>query len=251
VLPLRPPSSGTAQVQPDNRILYTPGRGFIGEDRFRYGLCDDVLNANETADCGAATVTVRVDPRACVPPAGASPTLHVDPGRGAGGTRLRITATVDRGLAACPLRLLLGGTPLGPDVRVRSDGNISEKREVPGDARPGPGSLRLATPTGQTMAETPFEVAPIPSPAGLRLPLRLLVGVGALLAGALARAAFRRWRLARQERRAGELPDDIRAEPHTSPIEVAVTPAHDTTRTFTVRLEPHPDSGNQTLREVT
>jgi hypothetical protein len=251
VLVSSPPSHGTAEVQADNQARYTPDEGFSGQDRFRYSLCDDMLNANGTADCGAATVTVRVDPRACVPPAGASPPLHVDPVKGAGGARLRITATVDRGLAACPLRLLLGGTPLGPDVRVRSDGSISEERQVPGNARPGPSSLRLATLTAQTVAETPFEVAPVPSPGGLGLPLRLLVGVGALLAGALARAAFRRWRLSRQERRAGELPDDLRAEPHTSPVEVAVTPAHDTTRTFTVRLEPHPDPGNQTLREVT
>jgi hypothetical protein len=251
VLVSDPPSHGTAEAQPDNQVRYTPDKGFSGQDRFRYSLCDDVLNANGTADCGSATVTVRVDPRACVPPAGASSPLHVDPVKGGAGTRLRITATVDRGLVACPLRFLLGGTPLGPDVRVRSDGSISEEREVPGNARPGPGSLRLATLTALTVAETPFEVVPVPTPAGLSLPLRLLVGVGALLAGALARAAFRRWRLSRQERRAGELPDDLRAEPHTSPVEVAVEPVHDATRTFTVRLEPHPDPGNQTLREVT
>ena len=251
VLVSSPPSHGTAEVQADNQVRYTPDEGFSGRDRFGYSLCDDMLNANGTADCGAATVTVRVDPRACVPPAGASPPLHVDPVKGAGGTSLRITATVDRGLAACPLRLLLGGTPLGPDVGVRSDGNISEERQVPGDARPGPSSLRLATLTAQTVAETPFEVAPIPSPAGLSLPFRLLVGVGALLAGALARAAFRRWRrLSRQERRAGELPDDIRVEPHPRPVEVTVEPEHDTTRTFTVRLESHPDPGNQTVQEV-
>ena len=251
VLVSSPPSHGTAEVQADNQVRYTPDEGFSGQDRFGYSLCDDVLNAGGTADCGAATVTVRVDPRACVPPAGASPPLHVDPVNGAGGTRLRVTARVDRGLAACPLRLLLGGIPLGPDIRVRSDGSISGEREVPGDARPGPMSLRLTTLTAQTVAETPFEVAPVPSPAGLSLPLRLLVGAGALLAGALARAAFRRWRPSRQERRAGELPDDIWAEPHTNPVEVAVEPAHDTTRTFSVRLEPHPDPGNQTLREVT
>jgi MFS family permease len=76
----------------------------------------------------------------------------------------------------------------------------------------------------------------------------LLVGVVALLAGALARAASRRWRLSRHARRASELHDDLRAEPHTSPVEVAVEYVRDGTRTFTVRLEPHPDPGTQTVQ---
>ena len=98
----------------------------------------------------------------------------------------------------------------------------------------------------QTLAEPPFEVVL----AGLSLPLRLLIGAGALVAGAVARAAFRRWRPSRPRSRVGELPDDIRAEPHTSPVEVTVEPEHDNTRTFSVRLEPHPDPGNQTLQEM-
>ena len=99
------------------------------------------------------------------------------------------------------------------------------------------------------LAETPFEVVP----PGLSLPLKLLIGAGALLAGALARIAFRRWRTSqeqRRQRRLGELPDDFRVEPRTSPVEVTVEPVHDTTRTFTVRLEPHPDPGNQTVQEM-
>jgi hypothetical protein len=31
---------------------------------------------------------------------------------------------------------------------------------------------------------------------------------------------------------------------------VSVEPEHDSTRTFTVRLEPHPDPGNQTVQEM-
>jgi hypothetical protein len=246
------PTHGTAEVQPDNRIRYLPAKGFFGQDRFQYSFCDDVINAAGTADCGTATVIVAVDPRACVPPAGASPPLHVDPVKGSGGTKLRITASVDRGLATCPLRLLLGGAPLGPDVQVGPDGSIAAERGVPSDARPGPSPLRLATLTAQTVAQTPFQVVPT-DPLWLRLLRRLLIGAGALVAGALARAAFRRWRSSqeqRRQRRLSELPDGFRVEPHTRPVEVTVEPEHDNTRTFSVRPEPHPDPGTQTVQEM-
>jgi hypothetical protein len=74
----------------------------------------------------------------------------------------------------------------------------------------------------------------------------LSAGAGALLAAALAQAAFRRWRPSREmrrQRRPSEPPEDIRAEPHTRPIEVTVEPESDDRQTFTVRLEPHPDPG--------
>ena len=237
------PANGTAEVQPDQTIVYTPASGFAGQDRFGYSLCDDVLNAAGGADCGAATVTVTVSPTACVP-AGSTPRLEVDPGKGRGGTSLRITAAVDRRLAACPLRFFLGATPLGPDVRVGDDGSISADRGVPGDAKRGRSSVRLATQNAQTLAERPFEVVGGPVP----WPVRLALGAGALLVGALARLAVRRWR-ERPSRRLAELPDDVRAEPHTRPVEVGVEPVTDGTRTFAVRLEPHADAGHQTLQE--
>jgi hypothetical protein len=106
--------------------------------------------------------------------------------------------------------------------------------------------MRLTTMGAQTVAETPFEVVP----PGLSLPLKLLIGAGALAAGALARAAFRRWRPSRGRSRVGEFPEDFRVEPHTRPVEVTVEPEHDNTRTFSVRLEPHPDPGNQTVQEM-
>jgi fatty acid desaturase len=80
----------------------------------------------------------------------------------------------------------------------------------------------------------------------------LLVGAVALLAGALARMGFRGWRTSRDQRsrrRPTERPDDIRAEPHTRPVQVTVEYVRDGTRTFTVRVEPHADPGTQTLQE--
>jgi hypothetical protein len=241
------PAHGAAEVQPDQTIVYTPASGFVGQDRFGYSLCDDVLNAAGAADCGAATVTVTVSGSACVP--AGTPNLEVAPGKGPRGTRLRITTAVDRRLAACPLRLFLGGTPLGPDARVGGDGSISAEREVPRDVKPGRSSVRLATMSAQTLAERPFEVVGGPIP----WPVRLALGVGALLIGALARAAFRRWRASRKQRpgRRPVLPDDVRAEPHTRPGEVGVEPVPDGTRTIAVRLQPHADPGTQTLHEVT
>jgi hypothetical protein len=198
---------------------------------------------------GTATVTVTVaDATACLPSSGNISSIKVNPSKGPGGKTVGITATVDRKLAACPFRLLLGGTPLGPDIPAGPDGSITAEREVPKDAKPGPSVMRLTTMGAQTLAETPFEVVP----AGLSLPLKLLIGAGALLAGALARIAFRRWRTSQEQRRQRRLSqlDDLRAEPHTRPVEVTVEPEHDNTRTFSVRLEPHPDPGTQTLQEM-
>jgi Bacterial Ig domain len=245
------PSHGTAEAQTDRSIVYTPEPGFVGQDRFQYSLCDDVLNAAGTADCGTATVTVTVrDAQACQPSPGSISSIKVNPLKGPGGMTLGISATVDRKLAACPFRLLLGGTALSPDVTAGPDGSITAERRVPKDAKPGPSPIRLATMRAQTLAQAQFEVVP----SGLRLPLKLLIGAGALAAGALARIAVRRWRAfqdERRRRRLGELPDDLRAEPHTRPVDVTVETRGDGTRTFAVRLEPHPDPGNQTLWEVT
>jgi Bacterial Ig domain len=247
------PSHGTAETQTDQSIVYTPEQGFVGQDQFQYSLCDDIINAAGTADCGTATVTVTVtDAKACLPSPGNTPSIKVNPSKSPGGTTLGITATVDRKLAGCPFRLLLGGTPLPPDVPAGPDGGITAERGIPKDAKPGPSTIRLATRLAtmraQTLAETPFEVVP----PGLSLPLKLLIGAGALLAGALARIAFRRWRTSQKQRRQRRLSqlNDLQVEPHTRPVEVTVEPEHDNTRTFTVRLEPHPDPGNQTVQEM-
>jgi hypothetical protein len=250
VLESSPPTHGTTEVLPDNQIRYTPDKGFVGQDQFQYGFCDDILNAAGGADCGTATVTLTVtDAKACLPSPGTISSIKVNPSKGPGGKTLGITAAIDRKLAACPFRFLLGGTPLGPDVPAGPDGSITVEREVPKDAKPGPNVMRLTTMGAQTVAETPFEVVP----AGVSLALKLLIGAGALVAGALARAAIRRWRVPKEERARPEPdppPEDIRAEPHTRPVEVTVEPEHDNTRTFTVRLEPHPDPGTQTLQEM-
>lgn len=272
----RSPPHGMIQVRSDRTIVYTPEMGFLGRDQFQYSLCDNIINAAGRADCGTATVTVTVNPRTptttvpptsgpptsgpptttnprCAPSAGEVHGFQVVPIKGAGGVKLRITAKGDRNLASCPLMILLGGFPLDPAVRVGSDGSISAQRSVPKDAKPGISTVGLAMTGGQILAETPFEITPIVPPWWPRGLLKLLIGAGAFGAGAVAQAANRRWRISRKERTTqdGQVPQDIRTDPHTGPAAVAVEPNGDSTQTFTVRLEPHHDPGIQTVQEVT
>jgi hypothetical protein len=287
------PANGTIQVQPDGVIIYTPSAGFLGRDQFQYGLCDNVLNAAGTADCGIATVTVTVNPATSttVPtgpaggggggPVGGGPSgggsssggpptttgpcalsagdlrqhLQVTPIKGPGGTKLRITATVDPKLATCSLRLLLGGNPLGHDLSVGSDGGIATQVPVPPDAIPGRSVLRLATTSGQVLDQASFEILPtLLRRWWERNPYRLLLGVSALLGGALARATLRRLRRLLQEhdqdqQEQARVPG-LRADPHTRPPEMTVAPDLDDRPTRAVRLQPHGDAGALTLQEV-
>jgi hypothetical protein len=245
------PRHGTAEVQSEGMILYTPEPGFAGQDRFQYALCDDILNALGRADCGKATVRITVsDSGRCLP--GDVSSIRVDPGKGGRGARLGITASVDPKLAACPFRLFLGGTTLGDVVRAGGDGGIIAQRAVPGKARPGTVPVQLATMSGQVLAETPFQVTsrfPL-----LGLLFKVLLGGAALAAGALFRVAAQRWRHRVQQTGAGgpevDPPPGLRVEPHTRPVAVATEPVPDGTRSVTVRLEPHDDPGIQRLQEA-
>jgi Bacterial Ig domain len=268
-----PPPNGTIQAQPDGTITYTPRAGFSGQDQFQYGLCDNVINAAGQADCGIATVTVTVNPTTPTTTTGVSPTttpptttspcaplagdlrqrLQVTPVKGSGGTKLHVTATVDPRLAACPLRLLLSGAPLGPDLSVGLDGGISEDRPVPTDGIVGSSTLQLAATGGQILDQTSFEILPtLIKRWWQRDPYRLLLGVGALLGGALVREAIRRLRRRLQGH------DDLdqarqhglRADPYTRPLEVTVEPDTEDRPTLVVRLQPHGDAGALTLQEV-
>jgi len=151
--------------------------------------------------------------------------------KGAGGTKLRIRARMDRSLGACPLRLLLGGTPLGPDLSVGADGSIAADLPVPTDAMPGSSLLLLATTGGQVLDQTSFEILPtLLQPWRQRDPYRLLLGIGALLSGALARAGVRRVRRLLQaqdrDRHDHARRYGLRAEPHTRPHLVTVEARH-------------------------
>jgi hypothetical protein len=184
----------------------------------------------------------------CVPSAGDVRSFRVDPSKGPGGAKLRVTGQADRKLAACPLRLLLGGSRLGGDVIVGPDGTISQRLPVPDDATPGVSTLRMATVGGQILAETPFEIlATMAKRWWQRDPFRLLVAGGVFLLGALARAAIRRLRPTRDEPDQDPIPQHVRAKPHARPVQVALNQDTQGPPRFTIGLRPHHDAGTQTL----
>jgi Bacterial Ig domain len=284
------PTHGTTQVRPDGAVVYAPDPGFVGQDRFRYSNCD-VLAPRDAAGrwklaCGTATVTVTVNPSVpptsvpptsvpptSVPPTSVPPTstrpdcqprpgdvrsFRVDPGKGPSGAQLHVTGTADRRLAACPLGLLLGGSRLGPDLRVQPDGSISQRLPVPDGVKPGASMLRLAAPGGQVVAQAPFEVLPTAAlkealPWWRRGPVGLLVAAAAFAAGLLARAATRRWRRGRDDRRREReaVPQHLRAEPHARPVRTSLEQTTKGAPNVTVRLRAHHDAGTQALMEET
>jgi hypothetical protein len=242
------PDHGTAEAQSERTILYTPEPTHVGTDQFRYSLCDNTLNAAGRAPCGHATVTVKVaDSERCL--AHDVSSIRVDPGKGRGGVRLGITATVDRKLRSCPFRLLLGETPLGPDVLAGDDGGITAQREVPGDVTPGTIPVRLASMRGDVLGQAAFEITR-PWPWLSNPFVRGVLGMAALLTGALARFTWRRWWGGRNGTDDPADPaEDVRTRVYAGPVEVATERVRDGTRTFAVRLETRHDPGTQLLEE--
>jgi Ca2+-binding RTX toxin-like protein len=57
-----PPSNGTAVLNPDDTISYTPNPGFVGDDLFTYMACDDEVPQN----CSVGNVIVDIDPKILV-----------------------------------------------------------------------------------------------------------------------------------------------------------------------------------------
>jgi uncharacterized repeat protein (TIGR01451 family) len=75
------PTSGTAIVNPDGTITYTPTGSFLGTDQFTYQVCDDGT-CGDAPLCATATVTITVETTEYVCEEGSS-TLSVSPVAGA------------------------------------------------------------------------------------------------------------------------------------------------------------------------
>jgi hypothetical protein len=186
---------------------------------------------------GTARLQVMATSPDCVPSASDVHGLRVLPRRGAPGTSIRIEGKLDRRFAGCPLVLLLGGARLGGDTTVGPRGSVSGRGTVSSHANRGTSTVTLATIDGRTLAVTSFEILPGSKSGWL---LWLLLAIAALLLAALGAAAIGSERARRQRRWVRQ---HVRAEPHSHPGQVSTDPDRDAPPTFTVRLQPHADTG--------
>jgi hypothetical protein len=176
--------------------------------------------------------------------------FEVAPSKATPGAQVRITAQITRRFGDCLVTIFLDGSRFGNDATVGPDGNLSVRRIVPNDAKPGSTIVRLATTSGRTLATTSFEVLPKTEaavvPAEDRgLPWLLLL----LLLLLLAAPALLRERARRQRRWVHK---HFRAEPHPSTDDITnLDQDPESEPSFSFRLQPHGDAGTQTLKEGT
>jgi hypothetical protein len=195
------------------------------------------VNRGNRGVTGTAKLQVTATSPNCMPSASDVRGLRVTPRKGTPGTSVRIQGKLDRRFAACPLVLLLGGARLGGGTTVGPDGSVSGRGTVSSHANRGISTVTLTTIGGRTLAATSFEILTKPGRSPL---LWLLLAIAALLLAALAAAATGRERARRQRRWVRQ---HVRAEPHPNPGQVSTDPDRDAPPTFTVRLQPHADTG--------
>jgi hypothetical protein len=175
--------------------------------------------------------------------------LEVTPSTAGLGAQLHITAEINRRFGTCPIAILLDGSHLGPDATVGPNGNLSVRRTVPNDAKPGSTTVRLATTGGRTLATTSFEVLPKTEAAVVPAEDRGLPWLLLLLLLLLAVPALLRERARRQRRWVHK---HFRAEPHPSADDVTSLDQNpESEPSLSFRLQPHGDPGTQTLKEGT
>jgi hypothetical protein len=161
---------------------------------------------------------------------------------------VHITAQITRRFGDCSVSIFLDGSQFGGDATVGPDGNLSVRRTVPNDAKPGITVVRLATTGGRTLATTSFEVLPRTEAAlvparGSGLPWLLLLLLLLLLAG----PALLHERNRRQRRWVHK---HFRAEPHPSADDItSLDQDPESEPSSSWRLQPHGDPGTQTLKE--
>jgi hypothetical protein len=110
------PADGTAAVQSDNSILYTPNAGYIGSDTFEYVIVDADLDASNPA-----TVTLNVT--AVAPPTGNSFTAPVSSGTT---SSINVLANVTSAAPLVPSSVAIVTKPVDGTASVNSsDGSIS------------------------------------------------------------------------------------------------------------------------------
>jgi hypothetical protein len=218
------PHTITGTVNPGTRLIaFTADTGSV--------------NSRNRSLTGTATLQVTATSPTCMPSASDVRSLRVTPGKGTPGTSVRIEGKLDPRFADCPLVLLLGGARFGADTTVGPDGSVSGRRTISSHANRGTSTVTLATIDGRTLAKTSFEILPGPKSGWL---LWLLFAIVVLLLAALGAVAIGSERARRQRRWVRQ---HVRAEPHSNPGQVRTDPDRDAPPTFTIRLQPHADTG--------
>ena len=152
------------------------------------------------------------------------------------GTSVRIGGKVDRRFAACRLVLLLDGVRFGAGTTVGVDGSISGSGTVSGPANRRSSTVTLATVDGRAVAASSFDFTSVTGSPRPPWPTWLLFAIAILVLGAAAGLRERE----RQQRR--WVQQHVRTEAHSSPGQAHAEPDTDAP-TFSVRLQPHTDTG--------
>lgn len=194
-----------------------------------------------------ATLQARVTLVSCMLSRGDAHHLTVTPNRAAAGTPLKITATLNRKFAGCPVATLLGGAQSGGVFKVGPNGGISAQGTIPSNIPPGTTTVKLARADGGIIATLRFAVLakPLPHP-GHRWLLWLAAAVAALLLLLLAALALSGHRARRQRRWVHQ---HVRTEPHSRPSQVKADRDTAAAPTISVRLQPHGGEGKTEIQK--
>jgi hypothetical protein len=194
-----------------------------------------------------AELLVTTNPRCAPSSRDVIGSLQVSPRKGPPGTRVHITARLNKRFAHCPMAFLLGGSSFG-GATVLPDGSVSLQGTLPNDAKPGVTRIRLATTSGQILGTTTFDVTSLGFIAGLwhRTPpwLRIALAVLLLLALALAVVTGDRPRRERWWVR-----HHVRAEARPSPESVTAARDAEAGPGFSVRVQPRSGTGTTEIHK--
>lgn len=110
------PAHGTAVVQGDNTILYTPANGYVGNDSFTYTVTD---SRGETSNPGTVTVTMVTT----APPVAVADTAHAEPNTPA---TISVLAndTAASGTALVPGSIVITSGPAHGTAVPQSNGTV-------------------------------------------------------------------------------------------------------------------------------
>jgi hypothetical protein len=184
-----------------------------------------------------AQLLVSTNPQCAPSPRDVIRKLQVSPRKGPPGTRVHVTARLDKKFAHCPMTFLLGGSRFG-GATIQPDGSVSLPGTLPKDAKPGVTQIKLWSKDSRLiLGTTAFDVTSVGP--WQRIPLWLRAAL-ALLLLAIVLAAVTGDRSRRQRR---WVRHHVRAEPHPSAEDVTADREAEAGPGFSVRVQPHAGIG--------